>query len=61
MAADATADCRIFQNMTVPDIIKEVFNDCGFTDFKFKLAGHLPAARVLRAVPGDRLQLRLAG
>jgi type VI secretion system secreted protein VgrG len=27
------ADCRIFQNMTVPDIIKEVFTDRGFEDF----------------------------
>lgn len=29
-----TADCRIFQNKTVPDIIKEVFRDHGFTDIK---------------------------
>lgn len=28
-----TADCRIFQEMTVPDIIKQVFGDYGFTDF----------------------------
>jgi type VI secretion system secreted protein VgrG len=27
------ADCRIFQNMTAPDIIKKVFSDAGFTDF----------------------------
>jgi type VI secretion system secreted protein VgrG len=26
-------DCRIFQNMTAPDIIKKVFSDAGFTDF----------------------------
>ncbi|HEY7389066.1 MAG TPA: type VI secretion system tip protein TssI/VgrG [Bryobacteraceae bacterium] len=26
-------DCRIFQNMTTPDIIKKVFSDAGFTDF----------------------------
>jgi type VI secretion system secreted protein VgrG len=28
-----TADCRIFQDMTVPDIIKQVFRDQGFSDF----------------------------
>ncbi len=27
------ADCRIFQEMTVPDIIKQVFRDHGFSDF----------------------------
>lgn len=34
-----TSDCRIFQNMTVPDIIKEVFRDDGFTDFEDALSG----------------------
>jgi type VI secretion system secreted protein VgrG len=34
-----TADCRIFQNMTVPDIITKVFKDLGFTDFKNRLEG----------------------
>lgn len=28
-----TTDCRIFENMTVKDIIKQVFQDRGFTDF----------------------------
>jgi type VI secretion system secreted protein VgrG len=28
-----TADCRIFQNKSVPDIIKQVFGDLGFSDF----------------------------
>ena len=32
-----TADCRIFQEMSVPDIVKSVFRDLGFTDFKDKL------------------------
>jgi len=32
-----TSDCRIFQDKTVPDIIKEVFRDLGFTDFKDSL------------------------
>ncbi len=34
-----TSDCRIFQNMTVPDIIKQVFRDCGYTDFEESLSG----------------------
>ena len=34
-----TADCRIFQHKTVPDIIKEVFRDHGFTDFEDALSG----------------------
>lgn len=34
-----TADCRIFQNLTVPDIIKQVFKDQGFTDVKDSLTG----------------------
>ena len=29
-----TADCRIFQAMTVPDIVKQVFRDAGFSDFE---------------------------
>jgi type VI secretion system secreted protein VgrG len=31
------SDCRIFQNQTVPDIIKQVLQDRGFTDVIFKL------------------------
>ena len=34
-----TADCRIFQKETVPDIIKKIFGDLGFTDYKFRLYG----------------------
>lgn len=34
-----TSDCRIFQEMTVPDIIKKVFRDAGFSDFEDKLNG----------------------
>ena len=34
-----TADCRIFQSMSLPDIIKQVFRDHGFTDFKDSLSG----------------------
>src|SRR5215469_15528849 len=35
-----TADCRIFQEMTVPDIIKKVFADHATTDVEYKLSGH---------------------
>ncbi len=34
-----TADCRIFQELTVPDIIKSVFGDHGVADFKLELTG----------------------
>ncbi len=34
-----TRNCKIWQEMTVPDIIKEVFSDLGFTDFEDKLSG----------------------
>src|ERR1700721_3643626 len=33
------ADCRIFQNMTIPDIIAKVFKDRGFGDFKNSTQG----------------------
>ena len=33
-----TADCRIFQEMTVPDIIKKVFADHATADFELKLS-----------------------
>jgi type VI secretion system secreted protein VgrG len=32
-----TANCRIFQGMSVPDIIAKVFRDLGFTDFETSL------------------------
>src|SRR6266853_2670402 len=32
-----TADCRIFQRKTVPDIIKKIFADLGFQDFELRL------------------------
>jgi type VI secretion system secreted protein VgrG len=32
-----TADCRIFQEMSVPDIVKKVFEDHGVANFQFKL------------------------
>lgn len=35
-----TKNCRIFQDMTVPEIVEKVFKDRGFTDFKLKLGKH---------------------
>ena len=34
-----TSDCRIYQNMTVPDILQKVFTEHGFNDFENKLHG----------------------
>ena len=34
-----TADCRIFQNKAVPDIIQKSFADLGFQDFELRLYG----------------------
>ena len=34
-----SADCRIFQDQTVPDIVKAIFRDQGFTDFEERLSG----------------------
>ncbi|MGH9345449.1 MAG: type VI secretion system Vgr family protein, partial [Terriglobia bacterium] len=36
------ADCRIFQNLSVPDIIQKVFQSRGFTDFSNQLQGNFP-------------------
>ncbi len=32
-------DCRIFQNKSVPDIVQQVFEDLGFTDYELQLSG----------------------
>jgi type VI secretion system secreted protein VgrG len=32
-----TSDCRVFQEMTVPQIVEKVFADCPGADFEFKL------------------------
>ncbi len=34
-----SSDCRMFQEMTAVDIIKQVFRDLGFTDFRESLSG----------------------
>ena len=37
-----TADCRIFQNIGTVDIIKKVFQDLGFSDYKTSLSKTYP-------------------
>ena len=37
-----TADCRIFQQKSVPEILEEVFRDAGFADFRVDLRGNYP-------------------
>jgi type VI secretion system secreted protein VgrG len=37
-----TTDCRIFLDKKAPDIIKEVFDDRGFTDYELKLSEECP-------------------
>src|SRR5262249_46533795 len=37
-----TADCRIFQHKSAPQIIEQVFKELGFTDFEFNLRGDHP-------------------
>ena len=32
-----TKNCRIFQNLTVPQIIQQVFDDLGFSNYRFSL------------------------
>ena len=34
-----SADCRIFQQMSIPQIVTQVFQDRGFTDFELALSG----------------------
>jgi type VI secretion system secreted protein VgrG len=34
-----TSDCRIFQKQSVPDIVKQLFGEYGFPDYRFHLTG----------------------
>ena len=52
-----TADCRIFQNMTIPDIIKKIFTDLGFNDFTDSTKATYAVARLLCAISRDGFQL----
>jgi type VI secretion system secreted protein VgrG len=37
------SDCKIFQNMSVPDIVSKVLTDAGITDYQFQTYGTYPA------------------
>ena len=37
-----STDCRIFQKLTVPEIVTQVFKDLGFADFRLKLVNAHP-------------------
>jgi type VI secretion system secreted protein VgrG len=37
-----SADCRIFQEMTVPQIVERVFEGHGFSDYALRLSGNYP-------------------
>ena len=36
-------DCRIYTDMSVPDIVKKVLGEVGYTDIKLSLSGNYPA------------------
>lgn len=38
-----TADCRIFQDKTAPDIIEQIFKDLSFTDYQVSVSGNHPS------------------
>jgi type VI secretion system secreted protein VgrG len=37
-----SVDCRIFQNLSVPDILATIFNDLGLTNHQFRLISQYP-------------------
>jgi type VI secretion system secreted protein VgrG len=37
-----SSDCKIFQKMTVPEIVEQVFTSQGYSDFEFKLVKSYP-------------------
>ena len=56
-----STDCRIFQNLSVPEIIEQVFKTFDFPITKCCVSRRrLSQARILRAVPGNRTEFRLA-
>jgi type VI secretion system secreted protein VgrG len=42
-----TTNCRIFQHQSIPDIIKKIFRDRGFTDFEDALSEDYPKAEYI--------------
>ena len=51
---------RIFQDKSIPEIIKAIFSERGFSDYEDKLHRQLPAAQICRAIRRDRLRLHPA-
>ena len=54
-----TANCRIFQEMTVPDIIKKIFGDYGFSGFvedRLTGKGHIVSGSIVFST-GKRLSI----
>jgi type VI secretion system secreted protein VgrG len=41
------SNCRIFQGQTVPEIVKQIFRESGFSDFKESLSGDYPPLEYL--------------
>lgn len=41
-ALSQSADCRIFQDKTIPAIVQQVFHDRGSSDFELRLSGQYP-------------------
>ena len=37
-----TADCRVFQQKSVPEIVEQIFGDAGFQDYEMKASGSHP-------------------
>ncbi len=38
-----TTDCRIFQNKTIPNLLKQIFSENGYADFELRLKGDFAA------------------
>ena len=56
-----TADCRIFQNKTVPEIIEQVFKDLGFSDYKPQLRRPSPASGSTASSTAKRISTSCRG
>ena len=49
-----TTDCRIFQNLSVPDIVEQIFDKYPTASYSLMLNEQHPDARILRPVQRDR-------
>jgi type VI secretion system secreted protein VgrG len=48
-----SADCRIYQRKSVPEIVTGLFDELGFRDYRVALVKSHKARGVLRAVPRE--------